>query len=50
MSHKKTAEAGFEKGRFAVVRGRLSDCDKQELDAERWKQQRCFGCTSGRDR
>ena len=47
---KKTAVAGLERGRRAVVSGRLSDRDKQELGAERWTKQRCSGCISGRDR
>ena len=50
MSHKKSpAEAGLERG-CAVVSGLLSDRDKQEQGAGRWMQQRCSGCTSGRDR
>ena len=47
---KSPAEAGLVRGRRAVVSWRLSDRDKQEPDAERWMQQRCSGCTSGRDR
>ena len=36
MSHKKSpASAGLERGRRADVSKRLSDRDKQELDAER---------------
>ena len=36
MSHKKSpAEAGLERGRRAVVSGRLSDRDTQEQGAER---------------
>ena len=51
MSHKKSpASAGLERGRRADVSERLSDRGKQEQGAEHWKQQRCSGCTSGRDR
>ena len=47
---KNPAEAGLERVRLAVVSWRLFDRDKQEQDAGRWTQQRCSGCTSGRDR
>lgn len=50
MNQKKPRRGGLERGRRAVVSGRLSDRGKQELGAGRWMQQRCSGCTCGRDR